>query len=325
MEGGNHIGWADKMSVPQWCVVITTRNRAQMLKRAIESCVNQTVTCDILVIDEASTDVTPEIVRSFPGVKYIRNAEPLGHSASANKGIQASRTEWVKPLDDDDWLTPNCLEMMSNAVAKACSAGMVPTLISGVAVNVTAEGREIGRTRSPSEVSVGLRSRDLLTLMMLDQAPIGTPVQVGHSREAALRVGGWNEQRSFKHQYGDEVELWIKMAAVGDAVFIPAVVGYRTFWAGGSQQIEKQIIPPEERYRSNLFLKDQIAIHLGSDGTPPDIGPYLALHWAIVAVKEKKYGEAFKLGLKWIRRPTSAVKLLNRRSFKDAEKLVFPV
>jgi glycosyltransferase involved in cell wall biosynthesis len=308
------------MSVPLWCVVITTRNRAQMLKRAIESCVNQTVTCDVLVIDEASTDLTPEIVKSFPGVKYIRNAEPLGHSASANKGIQESRTQWIKPLDDDDWLTPNCIEVMSNALAKAYSAGIVPTLISGVAANVTAEGREIGRTRSPSEVSVGLRSRELLTLMMLDQAPIGTPVQVGHSREAALRVGGWNEQRSFKHQHGDEVELWIKMAAAGDAVFIPDLVGYRTVWAGGSQQI----IPPEERYRSNLFLKDQIAIHLGR-GRPRDMGPYLALHWAIVAVKEKRYGEAFKLGLKWIRRPTSAVKLLNRRSFKDAEKLIFPI
>lgn len=309
------------MNVPQWSVIITTRNRAQMLKRAIESCVKQTVPCDVLVIDEASTYDTPEIVKCFPRVKYIRNTEQLGHSASANKGIQTSRTEWLKPLDDDDWLSPNCIEVMSRAVAKARSAGMAPTLISGGAANVTAEGHEIGRTRSMSELSVGLRSRELLTLMMLDQAPIGTPVQVGHSREAALRVGGWNERRTFKHQHGDEVELWIKLAAVGDAVFIPDLVGYRTVWVGGSQQI----IPPEERYRSNLFLKNQIAVHLGSDG-PLDVGSYLALHWAIVAVKEKHYGQALKLGLKWIRSPHSAItKLLNRRNFKDAKKLLVPV
>jgi GT2 family glycosyltransferase len=315
-----HIEWGYKMNVHRWSVVITTRNRSQMLRRAIESCVNQTVTCDIVVIDEASTDATPEIVKCFPEVRYIRNPAPLGHSASANKGIQASRTEWVKPLDDDDWLSPKCIEVMSDALAKAKSAGMAPTLISGGAANVTAEGREISRTRSLSDVSVGLRSRELLTLMMLDQAPIGTPVQVGHSRDAALRVGGWNEQRNFKHQHGDEVEFWIKMAAAGDAVFLPDLVGYRTVWTGGSQQI----IPPEERYRSNLFLKDQIAIHLGSD-CPQDIGPYLALHWAIVALKEKKFAQAFNLGLKWIRRPASAIRLLNRRSFKDAEKLAVPV
>src|SRR5581483_11361223 len=124
------------MSIPQWSVVITTRNRAQMLKRAIESCINQTTPCDILVVDEASTDATKEIVNCFPQVVYIRNPAPLGHSASANKGIQASRTEWVKPLDDDDWLTANCIEVMSNAVAKARSAGMVPTLVSGGAANV---------------------------------------------------------------------------------------------------------------------------------------------------------------------------------------------
>ncbi len=308
------------MSIPQWSVVITTRNRAQMLKRAIESCINQTTPCDILVVDEASTDATKEIVNCFPQVVYIRNPAPLGHSASANKGIQASRTEWVKPLDDDDWLTANCIEVMSNAVAKARSAGMVPTLVSGGAANVDVEGHEIGRTRSISEVRVGLRSRDLLTLMMLDQAPVGTPVQVGHSREAALRVGGWNEQRTFKHQHGDEVELWIKLAAAGDAVFIPEVVGYRTLWVGGSQQV----IPPEERYRSTLFIKDQIATHLGGE-RPPDIAPSLALHWAMVALKEKKYGQTFKLGLKWVRRPASAVNLLSRRNFKDAKKLVVPV
>ena len=325
MERGipGELGSSEKrlmMDSPRWSVVITTRNRAQMLKRAIESCVSQTVPCDIFVIDEASTDATPDIVKRFPQVTYIRNPKPLGHCASANRGIQASRTEWVKPLDDDDWLSPNCIEVMTEALARARSTGLNPTLISGSAANVDVDGREISRTRSPSNVPVGLRSRQLLSLMMLDQAPLGTPVQVGHSREIALKVGGWNELRTADHhQHGDEAELWVKLAAEGDAVFIPDLVGYRTMWPGGSQKI----IPHEERFRSNLSLKDEIAGHLGSD-RPKDIENYLALHWAIVAAKEKKYGPAFKLGLKWFRRPMSFRKVLNRRSFKDAKPLVVP-
>jgi glycosyltransferase involved in cell wall biosynthesis len=308
------------MNAPQWSVVITTRNRAQMLKRAIESCVKQTVPCDVLVIDEASSDETPRIVLEFPNIIYLRNAEPLGHSASANKGIRAARTEWVKPLDDDDWLAPDCIEIMSNALTKARSAGLNPVLVSGNAINVDTDEVEIGRTRPIYPAPVALKSKELLGLMMLDQAPIGTPAQVGHSREVALRVGGWNEQRSFMHQHGDEVELWIKLAAEGAAVFVPTFVAYRTIWAGGSQLA----IPHEERFHSNVFLKDKIAAHLGIK-TPRIIPAYLALHWAIVAAREKDYGQAAKLAARWMLHPLSITKLLDRRGLKDAKKLLIPI
>lgn len=309
-----------RLAKPEWSVVITTRNRAQMLSRAIGSCVNQTSPCEIIVIDEASSDSTPEVIKGFPSVQYVRNSVPLGHSASANKGIRLARTEWVKPLDDDDWLSPNCIELMSEAIARARSAGLAPAMISGVASNVDFEGREVSRTQRLSTSLVGLRSKELLKLMMIDQAPIGTPVQVGHGREAALGVGGWNEKRTFHHQHGDEVELWIKLAAAGDAVFVPELVGYRTLWAGGSQDN----IPPEERYRSNIFLKEQIATHLGTE-IPRSTASYLALHWALVAIKEKEFGQAFRLATKWVRRPASAVHLLSRRGFKHAEKRVIPL
>lgn len=308
------------MNAPQWSVVITTRNRAQMLKRAIESCVHQTVSCDIVVVDEASTDATPEVVREFPSITYVRNPRPLGHSTAANNGIKACRTEWVKPLDDDDWLAPNCIEVMTNALTKARLAGLNPVLVSVNAINVNIDGIELGRSRRISATPVGLNSKDLLNLMLLDQAPLGTPVQVGHSREAGLRVGGWNEQRIFNHQHGDEAEFWVKLAAEGDAVFIPDSLAYRSIWSGGSQRI----IPHEERYRSNVYIKDKIATHLGIK-TPRSVQGYLALHWAIVAVKEKNYREAVSLGWKWMHNPFSVTKLMDRQSLKDAKKLAVPI
>lgn len=296
-----------------WSVVITTRNRAKMLRRAIVSCLEQTSPCELIVVDEASTDETAQVVKEFAAARYFRNPFPVGHSAAANMGIKAAGGDWIKPLDDDDWLAPDCIETFTRALERARARGYSPVLISGAVVNVDERGTVLSRQRGLAEIPVVLRSRTLLEMMMLDQAPIDMPVQVGHSRKAALDTGGWNEHRLFEHQHGDEVELWIKLAALGDGVFIPNEIAYRTHWHGGSQQG----IPHEERFRSNIFLKDLIAEHLGTR-TPESIKSYLALHWALVAAKEKKLGTAVRLARIWAKRPASITHEINRRSFKDA-------
>jgi glycosyltransferase involved in cell wall biosynthesis len=303
-----------------WSVVITTRNRAKMLRRAIVSCLEQTSLCELIVVDEASTDETPQIVKEFADVRYFRNSSPLGHSAAANIGIKAASGDWIKPLDDDDWLAPNCIEAFTRALESARARGFSPVVISGGVVNVDEHEAVLSRQRGVAELPVALRSRALLELMMLDQAPIGTPVQVGHSRQAALDAGGWNEHRLFVHQHGDEAELWIELAAKGDAVFIPNEIAYRTHWAGGSQQC----ILHEERFRSNIFLKDKIAEHL-DERTPESIKSYLALHWAIIAAKGERFGPAFRLGCVWARRPASISHLLNRRGLRDARGRLEPI
>jgi glycosyltransferase involved in cell wall biosynthesis len=280
-----------------------------MLERAIGSCLDQTTPCEIVVIDEASTDGTSDLVRGIPELKYIRNEKPLGHSAAANIGIKAACGQWIKPLDDDDWLAPNCIKKMSLAISAAKSQGFKPVLVSGAAVNVDKDGREINRTHPLADAPVILKSRDALQLMLIDQAPIGTPVQVGHERETALLVNGWNEHRLFSHQHGDEVELWIKLVGKGDVLFIPDYVANRTMWSGGSQDR----IPPEERYLSNVYLKDLITAEMGVR-TPERLKSYLALHWAVVAVKNKKFGQALKLGIRWMKQPGSATDLFKRRS-----------
>lgn len=304
----------------RWSIVITTRNRAKMLQRAIRSCVEQTVPCQIVVIDEASSDGTPEIVKGVPNLKYIRHDKSWGHSAAANHGIRESDADWVKPLDDDDWLAPDCIEKMTAAITTARARGLHPVIISGPAVNVNEEGREIGRLRPVAPVPVILKSRDALELMLIDQAPLGTPVQVAHERDAALKVGGWNEHREFTHQQGDEVELWIKLVAQGECLFIPSHIAYRTLWPGN----DHNRVTPEERFRSNVYLKDQISAAMGRK-TPESIRSYLALHWALVATRNKSYGQAAKLGLKWLRHPGSAAHLVDRRASKQAHKLITPL
>ena len=304
----------------RWSVVITTRNRAEMLERAIASCVRQTVPCEIVVVDEASEDKTAEIIERAPAVKYVRNAHPMGHSAAANKGIREASGDWIKPLDDDDWLAQDCIEVMTAGVIRAKAKGFNPVIVSGRVINVDEKGREIDRPPYQTDRPACLESTSLLELMMLDQAPLGTPVQLGHHRQTALDVGGWNEHRTLQHQHGDEVELWIRLASTGDGVAIPNFVGYRTMWAGGSQER----LLPEVRYESSVRIKDLISAQLGRS-TSQSMRSYLALHWALVAARNRQFGQSARLGREWLRDPSSLSYMFRRRWFKDVRKLLQPI
>src|SRR5262245_17522490 len=93
--------------MPRVSAIITTFNRPQFLQKAIRSVLTQDdPDFELLVLDNSSTDNTPEIVKSFqdPRIRYIRH-EPVGISRARNLGVKESRGEFIAFLDDDDeWL-----------------------------------------------------------------------------------------------------------------------------------------------------------------------------------------------------------------------------
>jgi glycosyltransferase involved in cell wall biosynthesis len=87
-------------------VLIDTYNHERFIEQAIASVLEQDFPAsdrEILVVDDGSTDRTPEIVRKFePHVRLLR--KPNGGQASAfNAGIPECRGEIIAFLDGDDW------------------------------------------------------------------------------------------------------------------------------------------------------------------------------------------------------------------------------
>jgi glycosyltransferase involved in cell wall biosynthesis len=83
-------------------IVITTRNRKDALRRAIESALAQTVRDEVVVIDDGSTDGTSAMVRSeFPQVRLIRHEESRGYIVRRNEGAQAASGDVIISIDDD--------------------------------------------------------------------------------------------------------------------------------------------------------------------------------------------------------------------------------
>jgi glycosyltransferase involved in cell wall biosynthesis len=93
-------------------VVIPTHNRKDSLVQAIASARTQGSHVEIVVVDNGSTDNTPEVCKTLNEVKYIRRDENRGPSAARNAGIAASNAKYVAFLDDDDRLLPGALERL---------------------------------------------------------------------------------------------------------------------------------------------------------------------------------------------------------------------
>jgi len=127
---------------PDISVVIPTRNRRRLLALALASVLDQRgVRLEVIVVDEASTDDTVEMVRSIadPRVRLVRHAVPLGKSAARNRGIAESAGDWIAFLDDDDLWAPDKLRLQLQALRAERRAWAYTG-----AVNITDDHRILG-------------------------------------------------------------------------------------------------------------------------------------------------------------------------------------
>lgn len=100
-------------------VIIPTYNRAHLVSRAIRSALaNILPGDDIIVVDDASTDRTAEVVRAFgPPVRYIKAAHG-GAGWARNVGLQHAQGDLVAFLDSDDEWRPDRLTLQREFLAR---------------------------------------------------------------------------------------------------------------------------------------------------------------------------------------------------------------
>ncbi|HYB59511.1 MAG TPA: glycosyltransferase family 2 protein [Candidatus Acidoferrales bacterium] len=102
--------------------IIPTYNRARVLKRSVDSALNQTYRdFEILIVDDGSTDETFDVVKpflQFPRVRYVRHDMNKGSQAARNTGIKNARGDYIAFLDSDDTWIPNKTELQLEAIKK---------------------------------------------------------------------------------------------------------------------------------------------------------------------------------------------------------------
>jgi GT2 family glycosyltransferase len=83
-------------------IVITTKNRKEELCRALESCLRQTRTVEVLVLDDGSTDGTAAHVKTrFPSVRLVRFEKSRGYITARNEAARVAVGDVIISIDDD--------------------------------------------------------------------------------------------------------------------------------------------------------------------------------------------------------------------------------
>jgi hypothetical protein len=96
---------------PRITAIVPTYRRPQLLRRALESVLAQTLgDLQVLVLDNASGDETPEVVadlaRRDGRVRYHLQPRNLGAAGNFQSGLEQVETPWFSFLSDDDFLLP---------------------------------------------------------------------------------------------------------------------------------------------------------------------------------------------------------------------------
>lgn len=188
-------------------VIIPTRNRCNLLAKAIKSVLNQTYQdFEIIVIDDASNDDTIEMLNKVRRLEkrltIISNKKPMGGAESRNIGISVSNGKWIAFLDDDDSWFPQKLAKQLQALAHkpkaiACSCAYQVNYPLGVKRIIT----------PPSVVSMD----QLLQANILGGASVCIT-----SSQILKQMGGLDK----KLRSSQDWDLWLRLLEKGEIISV---------------------------------------------------------------------------------------------------------
>jgi GT2 family glycosyltransferase len=250
---------------PALSIVICTRNRAALLRDCLASLGRQSVPArdfEVIVVDNGSTDATPDRVREFESSLSIRRMdEPrLGLSYARNTGWRAAQADYVAFLDDD---AEACDEWASAAIAAIKTLSPAPDAMAG-SISLKWE------TPRPSWLSDALLGPlghlwwgDQPLLMKPDQKMVGANCCF---RRAVLQdLGGFSEDLGRKGSLllsGEETELQDRLVSLEKRIWYcpgmavrhfvprarmaPAWFYKRYFWGGVSDCLMRRMISDKQ-------------------------------------------------------------------------------
>jgi glycosyltransferase involved in cell wall biosynthesis len=214
-------------------VVVAAYNRAELLRRALQSVAAQEPRrpAEVVVVDDGSDDDTAAVARAL-GARVVVHERNRGAAAARNSAIAAATQPWLAFLDSDDEWLPHHL-----ATLWPLRAGHV--LVAGAAVGWGGgeRPRYVGPlTRAP---------RALASPAELYPENFLPASAVLARRDAVLAAGGYDTTL----RYAEDLDLWIRLIDAGTAVASPTVVarygrhdGQKSRHADGSRPVQLQIV-----------------------------------------------------------------------------------
>jgi len=197
---------------PRISVCIPTYNSARFLGAALESVLLQTERdFEVVVSDDASTDDTDEVVRSYEDrrIRYVRSRVNGGVAANRNRCLVLARAAYVAWLDADDVYREDMLERQAAVLDRYPNVGVVHascTIIDEAGEPLPAWPRAFEH----DTIECGEAALRELTVSNYIRAPT-----VMLRRRVYDRTGGYNETL----RSSEDWELWMRAAVAADFAY----------------------------------------------------------------------------------------------------------
>ena len=189
-------------------VIVPVFNREQLVGRTLESILAQTYrSLEILAVDDGSEDGSLALLRRYSreraGLVTVLSQRNSGQAAARNRGVEASRGEFIAFLDSDDLWRPDKLDRQIPLFA-----GPVGLVYSAIH-EIDSAGRVLRTVACEAEMRGDIHSR----LLVRNRMTGGTVVV---RRSALERVGLFDENLRAAENW----DLWIRVCREFEADFV---------------------------------------------------------------------------------------------------------
>lgn len=210
---------------PVASVCIPVFNTERFVGEAIASALSQTYRdLEVVVVDNASTDRTPEIVAGFadPRLRVFRNAENVGAAGNFNRAVSLARGRYLKVLCADDVLYPSCMERQI-AVLESDVRGEIAVVGCGRDILDDRGKRWMSRGRPGRGGRIAGRTAVANTVRSGTNI-FGEPAAILVRTEQVRAAGGFDPRYGFCL----DLDLWCRLLRDGDLHMIDEVLcGFR--------------------------------------------------------------------------------------------------
>ena len=209
--------------------IVPTYNRAEYLGECLSSLLSQTLPPEtILVVNDGSTDRTPEILDRFDAHISVIEQENSGKSVALNRALAECSADYVWICDDDDVADPAGLE--------ALKSGLDVHPQAPFAYGRFQRFRDVEGKRSFEEPGFfGREEEESFFIQALEETFAFQFAQLVRL-DSYAKVGGFREDL-FRSQ---DFEMITRLAQLGQPLFVPKTIFYQRVHTGargpGSQR-----------------------------------------------------------------------------------------
>ncbi len=252
---------------PFFSVIIPVYNGLPYLSISLQSLLDQSLgDWEALVVDDQSTDATPQLVQDFQSrnpwarIEYFRMPFKKGISPGRvrNYGIGRARGQWISFLDHDDQWHPTRLEKHHKIIVSDPSVALIHSdewLIDNTGAFLN-DGR--GRIESRPTLDPGSLSGNCFATLFHGN-PIGMSC-VSVKRAVLESVGAFDEEI-----LSEDYDLWLRMSIGRNFHYIPEPLSRYRIHAGNISKKRIVILEGEARVISKICRSHPKAVA----GLPP--------------------------------------------------------